>query len=260
LLHYFGPYDELTAHVLASRRKLELRRIEIAKALHEACPEDVRDAAHEYLLEAFKCSAMGQPLTRRVVTGGEEQSNQMPVVGGLPLGLLGVTETSFSASGFARLELLAPHREHSTVPYKSLEMIAQEVIDRARPFEAALEEIDVALSGMRLPEIPGEGYPAHINVIPHGRLICRHRAVIAVLPLAEAGFDVELVNGSREVGGVSVPHLFIYSREVGVLEPSANGPEFWIKVKHESSEPKLPVLEMQDGSRYHFAHRTKIRF
>jgi hypothetical protein len=140
----------------------------------------------------------------------------------------------------------------------SLDEVAINILARARPFENAIDEIDRALVNTPLPPIPGEGSLADPDLIPYGRLICRHRAVIAAIPLALAGFDIELVNGSREVGGIVAPHLFIYCHEIGVLEASSNGPAFWMKPTRSSGNPALPLLDMEDGSRYRFYHRTKL--
>jgi hypothetical protein len=258
LLRHFGPYDEATSTVLGQRREIERRKAQLTRALDRLSPPAIRHAAHEYL---------GMTMTHFLLTplptpafAGSVQA-QPTEFGGGRLTLyadLSRSELALSTSETVLRECLTLSAGTELPTTKSLTSLAEEIVEKARPLEAALDELDQALWRVTLPPIPCETSPADPDLIPYGRLICRHRAVIAALPLAEAGFDVELVNGAREARGTSTPHLFVYSREVGVLEASADGPEFWIKVTGSSGDPALPVLEMSDGSRYRFYHRTKM--
>lgn len=258
LLRHFGPYDKATSEVLARRRELEQKRAQVAQSLDTAFPPTLRSAAREYLggsisytlaASAISPLAFDLPLFSHfdIKTNVVQRLDDATIPGFV-----------LSRSEIVLREHLAGSSENSWPQTNSLEAVAKEIVDRARPFLTTLDEIDLALLSARLPPIPGEGSPSDLDLISYGHLICRHRAVIAAIPLALAGFDIELVSGTREVKGIPVAHLFVYSKELGVLEASSDGPDFWIKVKSSSGDPALPVLTMEDGSIYRFYHRTNL--
>jgi hypothetical protein len=259
LMQHFGPYDEETSKALGQRRELERQRAHISDDLDCACPPSLRHAAHEYL-----GMTITHPITTRLpayflMSGIHAQLHDFSGSRPQLSDDLSLSETPLSSSETVLRESMALTSD-STVPTpKLLTTFAERIVREAHPLEKKLHEIEQALWRVTLPPIPCEGSPADPDIIPYGRLICRHRAVIAALALADAGFDVELISGARESSGSSFAHLFVYSKEVGVLEASVEGPEFWMKVKVTSGDPALPVLEMEDGSRYRFYHRTPLR-
>jgi hypothetical protein len=255
VLRHFGPYDNQTAETLSQRRKLQQQRASVLKTLNTSCPLSLRNAAWEYLGGPLA------PLTLIPPTAGESSEDTM-ISSTIPrsCALEGLT---ISHSPLSRGELIL--RAHAEVnpdlrwqKATSLEEVANNILKSAQPFEKTLDEIDEALLKTPLPSIPGEGSPADIDLIPYGRLICRHRAVIAAIPLALAGFNVELVRGAIEVGSAQEPHLFIYCEERGILEASSHGPVFWKRVTSSSESPSLPVFYTEEGSIYRVYQRTKL--
>lgn len=258
ILRHFGPYDKKTAEALGQRRKLQQQRATAVQSLNTSCPPYLRSAAWEYL---------GGPVTPDplvVYKAGEQLASVVtyPSIS-LSCELGGVLAANHSAGALSSGEaiLLAHVACNPALNWpqtNSLDDIANNILASARPFEKTIDDIDRALTNTRLPSIPGEESPADLDLIPYGRLICRHRAVIAAIPLALAGFKVELINGSREATGAQEPHLFVYCRGIGVLEASSDGPTFWIKTKGSAVDPTAAALEMEDGSIYRFHQRTEL--
>lgn len=263
LLRHFGPYDKKTSEALAQRRKLHQQRATAVQSLNTACPPYLRSAAWEYLGGPVAPLSLEPPTLAGNGTTDAVEALSMPAsmpfsgdFGGLltgdrSTGVLSRGELILLAHAAGNPALNWPHRN-------SLEDVAKTVLASAQPLEKVVDDLDRALINTPLPAIPGEDSPADPDCIPYGRLICRHRAVIAAIPLALAGFKVELVNGWHEAAGTQEPHLFIYCRGVGVLEASSNGPTFWMKAKRSQEEPTAAALEMEDGSVYRFHCRTQL--
>lgn len=256
LLKHFGPYDRRTAEALAAKRRVHGERLRILKELDERYPASVRCAAREYLVPqvALAINAPSFPSVLGISNPaiGGASSNRVP------------RDISFESEAFGSLSR-AEHvlREHMGLESDryvacSVEDFAKEVLAQIRPVENELDMLDVQEGLMRLPSIPGEGEPADMDRIPFGSLICRHRAVVVAILLADGGFDVEVVRGTVEQEGRSGGHLFVYAASEGILEPSADGPEFWRAVVAASEEEGKIALKVQSGGTYRFEHRTRV--
>jgi hypothetical protein len=256
LLHYFGPYDRLTAEALSKQRELQIQKMQVSAELNSLCPPQVVAAARDYLgISTVPVILSHLPL---LPTFG----HQLPT----PLAPKSPHQSSEALPEklFARLEiqlrelLLGMPASHDLSRSSSLDEVARALLQNTQSFQNELDELDRELLNLVLPAIPGEHSPADLDLIPYGRLICRHRAVIAAVPLANAGFAVELVVGSREDKGVSVPHIFVFNEELGILEASSNGPHFWIGVATSTGSQEMPTLRMADGSTYQFHRRILL--
>lgn len=258
LLKHFGPYDQATSDALASRRAMEKERSQVAKNLEKEVPLTLRSAARDYLAPQLAYTVkIPSPLS------------YIAAPAQTALGDISLSEKNlFNAD---RSEVIGPFspseavlREYvegfqGPVDSTSLEHAAKSIIDRALPLETRLDLLDVQLLVSRLPPIPGERSPADMDLIHYGSLICRHRAVIVGVLLADAGFDVEIVEGTVSRDSHTGGHLFVFSKTDGILEPSADGPQFWRKtatVGHDGTRMSITV----DGDTvYHFGNRTELR-
>lgn len=140
-----------------------------------------------------------------------------------------------------------------------LEHAAKEIITQIEPIENAIDLLDVRLSITALPHIPGEEFPADMDRLAYGSLICRHRAIIVGLLLADVGYDVRLVEGT--IARNSLPgggHLFLYSPTEGILEPSCDGPLFWQAVSSESRKDGKIETQVAGDLTYTFKRQIPL--
>lgn len=258
LLKHFGPYDQATSDALTRRRAAEKERAELVKALEKECPLPLRTAARDYLAPQLAYALRGpSPFTYIAA----------PILPSLvdPL----TTERSLFSS--EKSEVTGPlssselvlrdyigGNQHA-IPPSTLENVAKSILDRALPLEEKIDLLDIQLAVARLPDIPGEETPADMDRIHYGSLICRHRAVIVALLLADAGFDVELVEGTVSRDGHSGGHLFIFCEQTGILEPSADGPDFWRSIEVVSLNGRSMAITVSGNTVYTFGHRTKMK-
>jgi hypothetical protein len=258
LLKHFGPYDQATSEALANRRALEKERAQAARNLEKECPLSLRTAARDYLAPHLSytikipappthiAATVPPNLTEAPTSEFNVLSPERTVIGG-----------PFSPSATVLREYLAATQ--SFVDTTSIEAAARAILEKALPLESRLDLLDVKLMVPHLPPIPGEGHPADMDLIHYGALICRHRAVIVGVLLADAGFDVEIVEGYVSRDEYTGGHLFVFSKTAGILEPSADGPDFWRKtasVAHDGTHMSITV----DGDTvYKFGNRTELR-
>ena len=257
LAKHFGPYDKATSEALQQRRELENNRAQLISNLEKEFPLAVRSAAHEHLSPQLAYSvraplaplATFAPLTPRAI---DLSANSFTATN---------SQEQPSPALFLRNEAILwefIQSDKSLASLSSLEEAAKTILERCEAREKQIDGVDLALSLFRLPAIPGERKPADVDLIEYGALICRHRAVVVATLLAETGYQIELVEGTVTRHGHSGGHLFIYSEEAGILEPSAEGPEFWRKtVSIRDDSGQFSVL-VDSETRYIFGHRTPM--
>lgn len=256
LLNCFGPYDARTSEALEAKRSVQRERDALIRRLDGEYPAAVRCAAREYLaphlLSSLHVPTFPISLSMGDLAFGDSSAFQFSST--LPSG----PPTALSA--VQAEEVLRRHMQMDAFGTigTPLDEYARGILDRVKPLEGELDVLDVTEAVMRLPVIPGEGEPADMDRIDYGRLICRHRAVIVGLLLADAGFKLELVSGTVQQDGHQGGHLFLYSSGVGVLEASASGPEFWRSVESAWREEHSLALKVNGGSIYRCHHRTKL--
>ena len=135
---------------------------------------------------------------------------------------------------------------------------AREIVDKVACLECELEVMDESIRNFILPDIPGEAHPADMDQLAFGSLVCRHRAVIVGVLLADAGYEVELVLGRLSPQGADGTHLFIYSDSTGILESSCEGPEFWKKTVSVCDGKEGLRVTIEGGLVYEFDRRTPL--
>lgn len=256
LLKYFGPYHLKTAATLLARRMVAQEREQLLKNLDQEYPPSLRSAAREYLKPHIAMSSYSAPFPAAIsnlsLNLGEvsaSQGNAEVDFGREPLGSLSEAEQVL------RRYIVSSGR-YSALAFT--EDVARDVLKSIQPIEDRLEILDITEGLIRLPPIPGEGTPTDIDHIHFGALICRHRAVVVAALLADAGFEVEVVHGSVTQEGRRGPHLFVYAPHEGILEPSADGPNYWRRVVSSSTEDGKLALKVKGDSTYRLEHRTPL--
>jgi hypothetical protein len=257
LLHHYGPYDAKTSEALDAKRAVRRERIELLKKLDGDFPASVRCAARDYLAPLLFAPLQmpSFPTTTSISAlafGGGSLLRQAP--GALKVDAQAAPSLAEAEDALRRHMELSPF----TTTASNVDDYAREVLEKIKPIETRLDLLDVTEGLMRLPPIPGEREPADMDSLGYGHLICRHRAVIVALLLADAGYKVELVSGTVEQEGHQGGHLFVYSAEHGVLEASASGPEFWRNVESTIQEGATVILKVTDGAIYRCEHRTRL--
>lgn len=257
LCKHFGPYHHGTSEALSQRRSLERERTQAARTLEKECPLALRLAARDYLSRHFGYLV-------KIPTPYPFVAETLPNAVEVPTGVLS-SETryepplgsifSHSESVIREFMLTTPFLTNAT----SVEDAAKSVVAKITPLEENLDVLDITRAVFRLPQIPGERQPADIDLIEYGALICRHRAVVVAVLLADAGFDVEVVEGAVVREGFSGAHLFVYRDGKGILEPSADGPSYWRSTTSTSRENNALLITVEGDLTYRFGVRTPLR-
>lgn len=257
LLKHFGPYHQATSDALSKRRALQREKTEATRSLESECPLALRVAARDYLSQHFGYLVKMPPplpfLPGGLASGVEESTNSFPLDSRYERSV----GSPFSGPESVLREFMLTNLFLTNAT--SLEDAAKSVLSKARAMEETIDMLDMSQAIMRLPPIPGERQPADMDLINYGALICRHRAVVVGVLLADAGFDVEVVEGSVGRDGNSGGHLFVYSAERGILEPSADGPNFWRRMVSATEENNALIITVDDGTTYRFGNRTPLR-
>lgn len=256
LLKYFGPYDIRTAEVLEAKRKVHREREKLLRKLDDEFPASLRSAAREYLGPQVSL-VLNLPPLPSVLGVGSPYLTEPPQN---PLQREANFETEFLGSMSKAEQVLRDYMVTASnrQPLTTLQELAKDIVDRIKPLESQLDVLDIQESLTRLPSIPGELEPADIDRIPFGFLICRHRAVVVGILLADAGFELEVVRGAVEQEGRRGEHLFIYAEGDGILEASSDGPDFWKEVASSSENDGKLAARVKGGSTYRFEHRTPL--
>jgi hypothetical protein len=257
LLKHFGPYHHATSEALQQRRLLEKERNEISRKLDAEFSPSLRQAAREYLAPQLAYALKTPPLTSFIAA-----SLPSPEGDPLPNSLSTPTAETHELSSYAHSAKLLQEHVMKDAPFTygaDLEQAAKEILRRAEPLEINLDVLDVKLSLSRLPIIPGEEQPTDMDRLAYGSLICRHRAVIVGLLLADAGYDIRIVEGTLSRGsGFSGGHLFLYSPSEGILEPSADGPHFWQKTIVAKHQDKNLLILVEGDLTYNFKRQIPL--
>lgn len=256
LIKVFGPYDRATAAALEARRSVSRERQKILSKLDQEYPAMLRCAAREYLAPEISLT-LTLP-TFPPILGVNLQSLGAPPTDQVHRDIVFESELFGSVS---RAEHVLRHYMTSAsdpLQASSVGEFAKGVLDKIKPVEVELEMLEIQESLMRLPAIPGEGEPADMDQISFGSLICRHRAVVVGIVLADAGFNIEVVRGSIEQDGRRGGHLFLYSELEGILEPSSDGPEYWKEVVSVYYEGGAMLVQVKGGALYRLDHRTRL--
>lgn len=251
---HFGPYDKATSNALRYKRELENKRDQLAADLEKEFPLSLRSAAREHIAPELAYATKAPlaslaPLTTHAVDlSSHFFATTSPLDQPSPALLL---KNEAILSEFIQT--------NSNLPaHTSLEDAAKTILNRYAERDKQIDYLRLELLIYRLPPIPGERTPADIDLIEYGSLICRHRAVIVALLLADAGYAIELVEGSVTQQGHSGDHLFIYSEEAGILEPSAEGPDFWRSTMATKDDPSGFLVLVDSETKYKFGHRTPL--
>lgn len=257
LLKHYGPYHEDTAEALKLRRKIERERDALIDQLDSQYPPAVRIAAREYLGPTISLSVKlpSVPPAPSLTEPGAKSDfalfQSSPPIPDFAVG------GPFSKAESVLREFMNGGEPAS--PFQSVELFAREILERVQPLESELQIVDLKEALFRLPAIPGESQPADMDRIHYGALICRHRSIVVGLLLADAGFDVEIVRGTVEFEGHTGYHLFVYAPERGILEPSADGPEFWKEAIAAAEDKGKLTIKVKSGAVYGFEHRVPLR-
>ena len=256
LLKHFGPYHEVTSQALTHQRNLARERASLAKLLDKEYPPAVRLAAREYSAPHFAytltfASPLNYVATPILSTVGDLSTPSTPKGAEAP-----IDPGVYSRSEHVLRDYLETNGPLKTI--NSLDEATKIILEKIKPLEEKLELLDIQLALSTLPSIPGEAHPTDLDLLEYGSLICRHRAVLVGLLLADAGFEVEIVEGVVSRGEHSGRHLFVYTQACGILEPSADGPDFWQKTIPGDTRETLGVLIVEGGAKYHFHHRTLL--
>jgi len=252
LTKHFGEYHEATAEALRQRRALQRERIELSRKLDAEFSPLLRRAAREYLSPQLAYS-LKLP-TPDVFIAASLSSPETHFPPNLPPTVVsaGTTDTS----SYVRSLMLLQDHQSKNFPLPSstdLDDTAREILARVEPVENMLTVLDVKLALATLPPIPGEDRPADMDRLAYGSLICRHRAVIVGVLLAETGYDIRLVEGTVARGNLpGGGHLFLYSPTEGILEPSAEGPHFWQQPLKESVRDGIREILVEGDLLYTF--------
>lgn len=256
LLKHFGPYHKETSDALEARRAVERERDQLEHRLEKEYPAAVRAAARDFFAPMMTLSVKPPPFPTLLIVD-DSTPREGRSLGGLPdFGDPWLPEgNAISAEAVLRAYLRTEAKLNDSV---SVEHFAREVFEKTKSFESDIQILEVKETLMRLPPIPGEGSPADMDRLQYGALICRHRAVVVSVLLSDAGYDIELVQGVVERGIHQGLHLFVFAPGKGILEPSADGPDFWREpVSVTEREGKLAIT-VKNGVVYKFDHRTPM--
>ena len=256
LLKHFGPYHPETSDALQGQRKLEDERRQVEAKLDAQFPATVRRAAHEYLGPHLSLAVRLPPFAPTLGISTLALPEGSTIQAAIPSPEY-VGGGSFTQSEIVLRNFMLASRVLTAM--ESVEDFAKEVVEKADPIESQLQMLEVRSSLLRLPPIPGEGQPADMDHIYFGAMICRHRAIVVGILLADAGFDVEVVRGTVERDGHSGRHLFVFAPDGGILEPSADGPDFWRDAVTATEDNGKLSIKVKSGAVYRFEHRVPLK-
>lgn len=258
LTKHFGEYHEATAEALRQRRALQRERVELARNLDAEFSPPLRRAAREYLSPQLAYSLKLPTPNVFIAASLSSPETSLPPDPPPTVATAGTTDSS----SYVRSMMLLQDHQNKNLPLPSstdLEHTAREILARVEPVESMLTTLDMKLSLVTLPPIPGEERPADVDRLAYGSLICRHRAVIIGVLLAETGYDIRLVEGTVTRGNLpGGGHLFLYSPTEGILEPSAEGPHFWQQPLTESVRGGIREILVEGDLLYKFTREVPL--
>ena len=255
LTKHFGGFNETIAESLVQRRALETTKLLMQAKLDREYPPLVRIAARRFIQygESSPNQLTASP-NSHLLEPGEVSAQWSKTVGMESVTLAPPSSTPHSEEIVREYMLKNPDLKRCS----SIREVARNIVSEVASQESELEVMDESIRSILLPDIPGETYPADMDRLAFGSLVCRHRAVIVGVLLADAGYHVELVLGRVSRLSGSERHLFIYSDSAGILESSCEGPEFWKETISETKRNGKLSITIEGGLTYEFERRTTL--